>query len=58
MEEKDNADLSDLRQLYNFLTASKELTVAEVALKVLKRRHTKFVIRAQDGLRGDVRPRS
>ena len=46
MEEKDNADLSDLRQLYNFSIASKELTIAEVALKVLNRRHTESVIKA------------
>ena len=57
MEQKDKADVSDLRQLYNFLTAFKEQTIAEVALKVSKRRNTEFVIKFRDGFREDVLPR-
>ena len=57
MEQKDKADLSDLRQLYTFLTAFKELTIAEVALKVLKRRNKEFLLKARDGFQGDVLPR-
>ena len=54
MEKKDKADLSDLSQLRNFLTASKPLTIGKIALNVLKRRHAEFVRIARDGFRGDV----
>ena len=56
MEQKDKADLSDLRQLYNFLTAFKEQTIAEAALKVSKRRNTEFLIKARDDFQGYVLP--
>ena len=54
MEEGEKADFSYLRQLYKFLMASKELTIAKVALKVSKQRHAELLIKAQDGFRGDV----
>ena len=34
VREREKADLSDLRQLYNFLTASKKLTIATVTLNI------------------------
>ena len=56
MEGKEKADLSDLRQVYNFLTTSKELAIAKVALDILKRRHKESVTKARYGFRGGIFP--
>ena len=45
MEEKEKADLSNFCQVYNFVT-SKELTIAKVFLKGLKRRYKESVTKA------------
>ena len=54
MEVRERQNLSDLRQPCNSLTASKELTIAKISLKVLRQQHVEFVIKGRHGLGGDV----